>query len=796
MSESAQSALASFLVRSSLVPSAVVQTATADIAAKGKDTSIIEWLARNNITGEEELAQGLAGRLRLPYINLAAQSLDPNIISLIREELATRYKIIPLRSSEEGLLVATSNPLDREALRAVEFATRQRVRVAVATPTAVRDALQHAYHLDQALNEYLQGMPDEAELPVAEISDEQTNVQGLMRGTALPPVIKLSNLILLEGIRSGASDVHIEAGASEVRVRYRIDGILEQAFRLPKWVQDPLIARCKVMSKLDITERRVPQDGRIRLVYREAMVDLRVSSLPTQFGEKLTMRILDPRNAPSGLDVFGLLPRDLECIRKAIRRPEGMVLVTGPTGSGKTTTLYGMLAELISPTRNIVTIENPIEYQLPGVNQVEINEKQGLTFAETLRSILRQDPDVILVGEIRDAETAEVALRAAQTGHLVLSTLHTNDSVSTLTRLLDLGIEPFMLGSSLHLIMAQRLLRRTCEQCARPYEPDASKLSAVRLTRGAHELRRGPGCGACRKMGFAGRVASFEVMPITRRMASLIGTKASDASLRTLAREEGMRSLVDDAVQKACSGLTTLEEVLRVVDVSDDRKSCPTCHRPVEEAFAVCPHCATRLQLNCAGCGNRLEQDWHVCAYCGATQSANGARHAKVSLPAPSHAGSAVDDGATRQFRALVVDDEEDFRDLLTLSLDRSGLGIAVEVAASGSEALQRVQADPPDLILLDVMMPEMDGFAVCEHLRSNVRTAFIPILMLTALDDPRNRARGFLAGTDDYLGKPFDRAELVARVRRLIQRTYGVTIAVPERPRVRNEPEWEQAAH
>ncbi|HVN87293.1 MAG TPA: ATPase, T2SS/T4P/T4SS family [Candidatus Binatia bacterium] len=789
MSENPQSALITLLVRSGLVSSEVAQNATAEIAAKAKDLSIIEWLARNNIAGEEELAQALAAQLRLPYMNLAAQSLDQNVVNLVREEVAMRHKIVPLRSSEEGLLVATANPLDREALRAVEFATRQRVRVTVATPTAVRDALRHAYHLDQALNEYLQGVPDEGELPVAELSDEPTNVQSLMRGTAMPPVIKLTNLILLDGIRNGASDVHIEPGASEVRVRYRIDGLLEESFRLPKWVQDPLIARCKVMSKLDITERRVPQDGRIRLLHREAMIDLRVSSLPTQFGEKLTMRILDPRSAPSGLDVFGLSTRDLECIRRALRRPEGMVLVTGPTGSGKTTTLYGMLAELISPTRNIVTIENPIEYQLHGVNQVEINEKQGLTFAGTLRSILRQDPDVILVGEIRDAETAEIALRAAQTGHLVLSTLHTNDSVSTVTRLLDLGIEPFMLASSLHLIMAQRLVRRTCEHCGEAYQPDAAKLSSMRLSDGG-TFRRGKGCNACRRSGYSGRLAVFEVMPITRRMASLIESKAPEGSFRALACDEGMRLLAADAAEKAATGLTTIEEVLRVVDVADDRKICPSCRCPVEETFAVCPQCATQLRQTCRSCGGRLQKEWNVCPYCATVRGVTGAPSA-----APPN-GKGTEAEPRRQFRALIVDDEGDFRDLLSMTLTRSGLGITVSVATCGADAVAQAEADPPDLILLDVMMPEMDGFTVCERLRSNVRTAFVPIIMLTALDDPRNRARGFLAGTDDYLGKPFNRSELIARVRRLIQRTYGVTLAVPERLRARDESGWEQVAH
>jgi type IV pilus assembly protein PilB len=775
MSLDADAALLNFLVRAGLLSSDVARAAQAATTG-GTDVSSLEWLVQNNVVAEDELAQELASRLRLPYVNLAALSLDASVTNLVREELATRYKVIPLRAPDDTLVVATANPLDREALRAIEFATRRRVRPAVATVTGVRDALRHAYHLDQALNDYLQGVPDEGDVPVTELDDEQTDLQSLMRETQLPPVIKLSNLILLEGLRAGASDVHVETGVSEVRVRYRIDGVLEESFRLPKWVQDPLIARFKVMSKLDITERRVPQDGRIRLRYRDSMIDLRVSSLPTQFGEKLTMRILDPNAAPGGLDGFGLSPRDLRCIRQTIARPEGMVLVTGPTGSGKTTSLYGMIAEIISPTRNIVTIENPIEYQLRGVNQVEINEKQGLTFAGTLRSILRQDPDVILVGEIRDAETAEIALRAAQTGHLVLSTLHTNDSVSTITRLIDLGIEPYMLASSLHLIMAQRLVRRVCDRCAAPEEPDPAALRALRIDAN-QRFRRGSGCRACRKSGYTGRMAVFEVMPISRRIASLIESKTSETDLLGRAIEEGMRPLAEDAVSKVCAGLTTLEELRRVVDIAEEEKLCPGCHRAVQESFSVCPHCATLLQVSCTSCGTRLKKEWQVCPYCGTPvkEAVTTTVGPVVAETVPSPASFPA--SGPRQFRALVVDDEADFRRLLTLTLERSGLGISVVAAASGEEALEWTEADPPDLILLDLMMPGMAGFEVCERLRENVRTAFIPILMLTALDDPGNRARGFLAGTDDYIGKPFDRVELVARVRRLLQRTYGASL-------------------
>ncbi len=761
---SADAALLSFLVRWGVVSNEVTQAAQEAAAISGQETSVIEWLVRNNVIGEEELAQTLGGRLRLPYVNLATVALDPHITSLVREELAMRYQLVPLRLSDDRLVVATANPVDREALRAVEFATRKRVQPAVATLTGIRDALHRTYQLDQALNEYLRGVPDDSEVPIAELMEDSTDVKSLLRGTTLPPVIKLSNLIVVEGLRNGASDIHIEAGVSDVLVRYRVDGILEESFRLPKWVQDALIARCKVLSKLDITERRVPQDGRIRISYRDRLVDLRVSSLPTQFGEKLTMRVLDPTAAPRGLEGFGLAPRDLQLIRQAIARPEGMVLVTGPTGSGKTTSLYGMIAEIISPTRNIVTIENPIEYQLRGVNQVEINEKQGLTFAGTLRSILRQDPDVILVGEIRDGETAEIALRAAQTGHLVLSTLHTNDSVSTITRLVDLGIEPYMLSSSLHLVMAQRLVRRTCEQCAEPAELSPEALHMLRLAPNGGQFKRGRGCGACRKSGYAGRMAVFEVMPITRRLATLIEARAVEGEIRAAAVKEGMRALHQDAATKVMAGLTTAEEVLRVVDVPEDSRQCPSCQRPVEESFVRCPHCAASLQTSCESCGMRLQREWRVCPYCG-NDSAGKPK-------APPAAITPVSE--SRRFHTLIVDDEPDFQRLLTLTLERSGLPVTVETASSGIEALARIEQRPPDLLILDVMMPEVDGFEVCRQLRGNVRTAFIPILTLTALNDPRNRARGFFAGTDDYVGKPFDRLELVARVRRILERTYG----------------------
>ncbi len=766
-------ALLRYLVRAGLITNEVAQTAEAELASQNDKVSAIDWLVANGSVAEDQVAEALAKTLRLPFLDLAVVALDQSVTRLLREELATRYQVVPLRVQGQTLTVAMVNPLDRGALRDIEFSTGMRIQVEVATQTALRDALGHAYHLDDALNQYLHAVPDSNVVPVAELKEEPaSDLHSVMRETTLPPVVKLVNLILVEGVRARASDIHIEAESAAVRVRYRIHGILEESLRLPKWIQDPLIARCKVLAKLDITERRVPQDGRLRVRFRESLIDLRVSSLPTQFGEKVTLRILDPSSAPTGLDGFHLSPRDLKCIRQAIARPEGMILVTGPTGSGKTTTLYGMIAEIISPTRNIVTIENPIEYQFGGVNQVEINDKQGLTFAETLRSILRQDPDVILVGEIRDAETAQIALRAAQTGHLVLSTLHTNDAVATIARLLDLGIESYMLASSLNVIVAQRLVRRTCEACAEPYEPEAHALRTLQIDPTGQVFLRGRGCAACRKTGWAGRVGVFEVMPITPALGKLIETTAPESALRVQARLDGTQLLAEHAAARVGAGVTTAEEVLRVVDVAGDVPHCPTCDRVVEETFTVCPHCATMLQCNCASCNRRLQKEWQLCPYCGSP-----AKHAAAPAAAPSMGAAPRPAGENRRYRTLVVDDHEDMRRLITFTLEHSELPVTVVTASGGAEALEIAQAEPPDLIVLDVMMPDLDGVQVCEQLRANVRTAFVPILMLTARDDPGSRARGFLAGTDDYVGKPFARAELLARVRRLLERTYG-TIA------------------
>ena len=784
-------ALLRFLARTGMLTNDLAQVAEAQLPNLANGRNLIDVLRDKGVLQEDDLAKTLASKLQLPFVDLPTVALDSTIGALLKEELAMHYKAVPTGVDGPTLTITMANPLDHAAIRAIEFATGKRVQIGVAAQTAVRDAIDHLYHLEEALDTYLKGIPGDGDAPIAELREgSAADIRGLERDCPVAPVVKLFNSILREALRTGASDIHIEATSTGLRVRNRVDGLLEEFLRLPKWVQDPLIARCKVLAKLDITERRVPQDGRIKIRYGDSVVDLRVSSLPTQYGEKVTMRVLDSGTAPANLEKFSFAERELGWIRHAIKRPEGLVLVTGPTGSGKTTTLYGMIAEVVAPERNVVTIENPIEYQLEGVNQVEINDRQGLTFASTLRSILRQDPDVILVGEIRDTETAEIALRAAHTGHLVLSTLHTNDAVATITRLLDLGIEPYLLASALNLVIAQRLVRRVCAHCAAPDEPDVAALRRLEIHDGNHQFRRGRGCKQCRGSGYAGRIGIFEVIPITARMGRLIEKRALESAMRAQARADGTVFLSTHAAHRVCAGMTTADEALRIVDVGNQQPRCPSCNHSVEDTFAVCPHCATVLRRNCGNCGVQLDEEWRICPHC-----ATPVRQ-RISAPAPVQEPKAPAPGppatlqplpalgpvvtpstTARQFRALVVDDHADMRRLISLALERSGLPILVSTAENGIQALEQAGHDPPDLVLLDLMMPGMDGFEVCQQLRGNVRTAFVPILMLTARNDAASRARGFLVGTDDYVSKPFARAELVARVRRLIERTYGTVL-------------------
>jgi type IV pilus assembly protein PilB len=778
----AEKRLLQFLVKHGKIDQAKVQAVERAAASQG---SVISAVASLNIMTEEEVAAELSRALRAPLVDLSAVVFDDAAVQLVDQQAAVKLGVVPLRVEGNQLLLAMANPLDLEGIRDLEFATGRRIRSTVALRSSLLEAIEDCYKMPGAIGALLSQIPEAQKVAVVveDMKGDDVSEQELSREAERAPVIKMVNCIFDGALKNWASDIHVEPGPNLVYVRYRVNGILEEGLQLPKWVQSAIVARIKVMAKLDITKRHIPQDGRLKIRSEERTVDVRVSSLPTSDGEKIVMRVLDPSTALRRLDSVGLTRRHLNALRNAIRKPEGMILVTGPTGSGKTTTLYAVIQEIFSPEINIVTIENPIEYEMKGVNQVEVNVKQGLTFADVLRSTLRQDPDVILVGEIRDRETAEVAFHAAQTGHLVLSTLHTLDTSATVTRLLELGVEHHVLASSLVAVVAQRLVRTVCERCAEPAVVDDDTAKALGL-RGRSAMK-GKGCAACRRTGFSGRTGVYEVMEVTKKIQQTIESRSPDSAIRRVARAEGMTTLIEDALAKIEAGRTTPEEVLGSVQVEAHGPTCPQCSNPIEERFAVCPFCRHQLVRTCTTCSEPLKPEWNICPSCGAVPNGEEARsesHAvTASAPATAKASSSsskprsADPGEITRPRILVVDDNEDLRMFIRKGLERVDSSLLFEEASNGLEALQRIEESPPHLILLDLMMPGMDGLEVCKRLRADLQTAFLPIIMLTARDDASSKKLGFLSGTDDYVVKPFDAEELAARVRRLLERTYGL---------------------
>ncbi|HJL40238.1 MAG TPA: type IV-A pilus assembly ATPase PilB [Myxococcales bacterium LLY-WYZ-16_1] len=520
---------------------------------------------------ETELTAFLSKQYGVPSINLSEFEIDPDVIKLVPREVAEKHQVIPVNRAGASLIVAMADPSNIFAIDDLKFLTGYNIEVVVASDGAIRETIDRYYAQEEQASElnYDEVMAefDEDEIEVGG-DDEQLNVVDLERSAEDAPVVKLVNLILIDAIKKGASDIHIEPYEKDFRVRYRIDGVLYEMMKPPVRLKNAITSRMKIMSQLDIAERRLPQDGRIKLKLGKGReMDYRVSCLPTLFGEKIVLRLLDKGNLQLDMTKLGFDPKPLASFKTAIKRPYGMVLVTGPTGSGKTTTLYSALSELNKSTVNISTAEDPVEYNLHGINQVQMHEDIGLNFAAALRSFLRQDPDIIMVGEIRDFETAEIAVKAALTGHMVLSTLHTNDAPSTVSRLLNMGIEPFLVTASVNLILAQRLARRICSDCKQPIDVPESALLDIQVNPkdvGNFQVFKGQGCATCSETGYKGRVAVYEVMDFSEELKEFVINGASAAEIKGEAIRLGMQTLRMAAVAKLKEGLTTIEEVTRV----------------------------------------------------------------------------------------------------------------------------------------------------------------------------------------------------------------------------------------
>ncbi len=523
-------------------------------------------LVKLGLISEKNLVSFLSRHYGVPAIDLSEAQIDPEVIKMIPPDVVFKYQVIPIKRIGSTLRVAMNDPSNILAIDDIKFLTSCHVEVFVSTESAIKAAIDKFYDSSESLADIMDSMDGAEKMELLEESDE-VDIRELQQASEDAPVIKLVNLILNEAIKRKASDIHLEPYEKVFRVRFRTDGVLQEFMKPPMKLKNAIISRTKIMAKLDIAERRLPQDGRIKMKYgKDKEMDFRVSVLPTLYGEKVVMRLLDKSNLQLDMTKLGFEEKPLKEFKEAIHKPFGMVLVTGPTGSGKTTTLYSALAELNQITENISTAEDPVEFNLMGINQVQMHEEIGLTFASSLRSFLRQDPDIIMVGEIRDFETAEIAIKAALTGHLVLSTLHTNDAPSTINRLLNMGIEPFLVASSVNLIAAQRLARMICEYCKQPIQVSPQMLLNLGVLPdeiSGFVCYKGTGCARCSNTGYKGRIALYEIMPIREEIRELILQGASAMEIKRETMRLGMKTLRQTALTKLKDGTTTVEEVLR-----------------------------------------------------------------------------------------------------------------------------------------------------------------------------------------------------------------------------------------
>ena len=635
---SAHKRLGDLLIEHELLTPAQLEAAIAK--QRGTGQMLGQTLVELEFVSEPDLLSLLQKQLGLRLVDLDETTADDAAIAKVTEELARKYHALPLEiEGRKTLVVAMADPLNAAAIEDLRFHAGMFIQPVLASPGQIEEAIQRYYHIDSSVNEVIQSIisnEDDVQVSAVQDNDDVQAIDELMREAEGRPIVRLANWLLHRAVEERASDIHIEPQHGDLVVRFRIDGLLREEQRLPKWTQSAIVSRIKVLANLDIAEKRQPQDGRLVAEIAGRRVDMRVSTLPLTNGEKVVMRVVDGNRANVAIEALGMGDRDLERLKGYLARPQGIILVTGPTGSGKTTLLYAALRHIMDVTRNITTVEDPVEYQIPGVNQVQVDEKAKKTFAGALRAILRQDPDVIMIGEIRDAETAQIAFRASVTGHLVLSTVHTNDAAGAVTRLIDLGLEPFMVATSLIGVVSMRLVRTLCPKCREPYEAEAatlSRLTGARVAEGMVTLHRGKGCPSCREAGFVGRTGIFEVLGVDDSMRSLINRNAPDQEIRRAAIEGGMRPIGQDGLNKAKDGTTTLEEVTRVVYLAEQGvQVCPGCSEVISRDFEYCPGCGGFVGEHCEKCHKRVEFEWRFCPSCGDENRGHGRNRA----PSPS----------------------------------------------------------------------------------------------------------------------------------------------------------------
>ena len=697
-----------------LVSAGVLTSSQAEELQSTERDSVWTEIVARGYAVDRQILETISIRFKVPVADLSG--LDARVATLLPESLARKYLIVALGADGRVIRIATADPRDLAQEQTLAFVTGRDVVFLAAAPGDLATKIEELYRPETAVNRLVDGLNPAS----VETIDESPMVDEPSKDPTLdPPMARLVDAMISDGVREGASDIHCEPMVEGTSVRYRIDGVMKEVMRLPRSAGPALVRRVKILAKLDVTDPLHPHDGRCAVRVDGKAIDLRVSSVPVaRRGEKVVIRILDRNNLRANVPDLKLPPAEESLLLRLLGHREGIVLVTGPTGSGKTTTLYAALNQLKTGKVNIVTVEDPVEYDVPGISQLQVNEAQGFTFASALRSVLRQDPDIVLVGEIRDLETATIATQASLSGHLVLSTLHTNDAPSAIVRLRDLGIDSFKIGAAIKGVVAQRLVRRLCAECSVPIPvltlPSDAQPPTDRI--GEVAPRKAVGCKACGGTGYRGRLAIIEIMPVDDKVARVIGAGGLTDELIAVARPAGMKTLWESGLDRIWQGLTSLDEVVRVLG-----------ERVIEEAPAP------------------------------AQPSAPTASRVLVAAETP---------GKTR---VLVADDDRQMRRLVRMILERDGH--EVTEAADGLDALDAIESGQCDLMILDLDMPRLDGIGVLEELRARVMTSSLPVIVLTARSGEAE-SQVLDLGAQDFLTKPVQPASLQARVRAVLRRS------------------------
>jgi len=733
----------------------------ADRLGVARGTPVSEaWTAVAQGTGhsQEELAEVVARHFRLKVASMAES--EEKAVRLLPESIARRFLVFPLREDYRHLVVATSDPINLDAEQAIGFSSGRTPTFAVAPPSAIEEAILQHYAPDQAVEQFMSGLDGDVGGLIHFMEEEEDqrasapDVSELSAG----PVARLANMILEGAVAKGASDIHIQPTARGGVVRIRVDGVLRLAAQLPHAALIRVVARMKILGRMDIADRLRPQDGRARIGFGDRTFDLRISTVPTRSAEKCVIRILDPGQARA-LAEAGIAPHELSRMQRLLTQKEGIMVVTGPTGSGKTTTMYAALRQVSNEDINIMTVEDPIEYELPGLTQIQVEPRQGVTFASALRAILRQDPDVIFIGEIRDTETAAIAVQAALTGHLVLATLHTNDAVGAIRRLADLGLDEAAITQTLRGSVAQRLIRRACPACKVPVEGPLSREE----TRLAEEFNvqpvvRAVGCDQCSHSGYRGRIPIAQVLVMTPEIEELVVSHGTHGDLLERAQAGGMRSLREAGAERVREGITTLQELERVLGDVEAGEALDAEPVPAVVEVGVAP-----LEAGAAA----------GTASTGTGRRRKGKGKESSSSEAPGKPVDVGPEDAPDTIRSLVVDDDPATRIIGKALLE--SLGHQVLQAGDGLEALKLLHgADPIDLVVLDLGLPGKSGREVLADIRGNVSTAGIPVVVLTGSQDPEAEMEVMDAGADDYLRNPLDPSRFLSRVKAALRRTMG----------------------